>query len=107
VVTLDYTGVEEGELPVAFALKQNAPNPFRGGTAIAFDLPTQAHAVLDVYNVAGRKVASVIDGELPTGRHTVTWDGVDSAGQKVSAGIYFYRLTAGENESTRKMILLK
>ncbi len=107
VLTLDDTDVEDGDLITSFALRQNTPNPFRNGTTIAFDLPSSAHTQLEVYNVAGRKVASVIDQELSTGHHTVTWDGVDADGREVSAGIYFYRLVAGSSESTKKMILLK
>jgi hypothetical protein len=106
-LVLDDTGIEEGELPLSFALRQNAPNPFRSGTMIAFDLPEPAHATLEVYNVAGRMVASVIDRDLGAGTHSVAWEGRDSRGRRVSAGIYFYRLEAGPNESMRKMILLK
>ena len=74
---------------------------------IAFELPAPSRARLEVYNVAGRKVASVVDDEFAAGRHTVRWDGRDSSGREVSAGIYFYRLEAGSNESMKKMILLK
>ena len=74
---------------------------------MAFNLPTPSRARLDVYNVAGRKVATVVDGDFPAGHHSVTWDGTDAGGRDVSAGIYFYRLEAGTNQSTKKMIVLK
>jgi hypothetical protein len=107
VLTLDDTGIEDGELPLSFALRQNAPNPFRDGTAIAFDLPSPARTRLEVYNVAGRRVATVVDETCHAGRHTATWNGLDAGGRKVAAGIYFYRLTSGESSSTKKMLLLK
>jgi hypothetical protein len=101
------TGVDDGVLDLAFALRQNAPNPFRDGTSIAFQLPQQENARIEVFDVAGRRVATVIDRELPAGLHTAVWDGRDTAGNEVSAGIYFCRLAAGQNEGLRKMILLK
>jgi hypothetical protein len=107
-LTLDGTGIDEpDEVPLAFALRQNAPNPFRNGTRIAFILPTASRASLEVYNVAGRKVASVVDREFAAGAHSVAWDGRDSGGREVPAGIYFYRLEAGENESMKKLIVLR
>jgi len=111
VVTLELdltaTGVEDGVLHAAFALRQNAPNPFREGTAIAFQLPQSEKARIEVFDVAGRRVATVLDRELPAGIHTAVWDGRDAGGNEVSAGIYFYRLEAGLNEGLRKMILIK
>jgi hypothetical protein len=107
VLDLSQTGIDDGEFTAVFALRQNSPNPFRGGTAMSFNLPAPERATLSVYNVAGRKVATVADREFGAGRHDVTWNGVDSTGRPVPAGIYFYRLDAGTNTSTRKMIVLK
>jgi hypothetical protein len=111
VITLELdltgTGAEDGPLYLSFALRQNAPNPFRDGTAIAFQLPQPERARLEIFDVAGRKVATVLERELPAGAHRVVWDGRDAAGNEVSAGIYFYRLEAGVDEGLRKMILLK
>ncbi len=107
VLDLSQTGIDDGETPTIFALRQNSPNPFRDGTAMAFNLPTPSRARLDIYNVAGRKIATVVDGDFPAGHHSVTWDGTGAGGRDVSAGIYFYRLEAGANQSTKKMIVLK
>ncbi|MFH1502447.1 MAG: C25 family cysteine peptidase [Candidatus Eisenbacteria bacterium] len=107
VLDLSQTGIEEGELPLAFALRQNYPNPFRSGTTIAFGLPAPSDVRIDVYNVAGRKVATVLNDEMPTGWHAATWDGRDSAGNDVSAGMYFYRIEAGSRAASRKMILVR
>ncbi len=108
-ITIDLTGtgIADPEIPLAFALRQNYPNPFRGGTALAFALPRPTEARLEVYNVAGRRVATVVNGSFPAGEHLVTWDGTDARGAKVPAGIYFYRFEANGFESTKKMILLK
>jgi hypothetical protein len=107
VIALDETGIEDGVVQSVFALRQNTPNPFRNGTTMAFSLPSPARATIGVYNVAGRKVATVVDRDFPAGSHNVQWNGTDSDGRPVPAGIYFYRIDAGENSSTKKMLVLK
>ncbi|HEX5131233.1 MAG TPA: multicopper oxidase domain-containing protein, partial [Candidatus Krumholzibacteria bacterium] len=77
-------------LPTAFALGQNAPNPFNPTTRIRFALPAQSRVLLVVYNVAGQKVATLIDDTAPAGYHTVELDATGLA-----SGVYFYRLDAG------------
>ncbi|MBD3368539.1 MAG: T9SS type A sorting domain-containing protein [Candidatus Eisenbacteria bacterium] len=106
-LTLDLTGTGIDGLGPRFALYQNAPNPFSAGTRIAFNLPVATDAELAVYNVAGRRVATLHDGPMTAGPHAVEWNGRDDSGRPVSSGIYFYRLTAGEREDARKMIYLK
>jgi hypothetical protein len=107
VLDLSQTGIHNGDTALTFALGQNSPNPFRGGTTLAFELPAPSHATLTVYNVAGRKVATVVDGDYPAGRHSVAWDGRGDDGRKVSAGIYFYMLEADDGRSAKKLIKLK
>jgi hypothetical protein len=80
----------------------NSPNPFNPSTDISFDLPTASQVSLEVYNVTGQKVATLVDDLLAAGRHTVTWDATDFA-----SGVYLYRLTAGDFVETRKMVLIK
>ena len=89
-------------LPTHFALDQNRPNPFNPVTDIGFSLPEARHVRLEVYNITGQKVASLIDARLDAGNHSVTWDGSEAA-----SGIYLYRLMAGEFTKSRTMILLK
>jgi len=89
-------------LPSEFALVQNYPNPFNPTTNIAFDLPENAYVTLTVYNIAGEKVAELVNGDVKAGQHTVSWNAAD-----VSSGVYFYRITAGNFTATRKMILMK
>ncbi len=102
------TAVEEGnQIPRVFFLNQNAPNPFRGRTTIAFGLPKAADVSLVVYNAAGQKVRTLVSGHKEAGTYTVTWDGRNDAGQPVAAGAYFYKFQAGEYQSLKKMLLLK
>lgn len=89
-------------------LARNTPNPFRAGTEIAFDLNARSAVTLDVYDLQGRIVRSLIDGgTYEAGRmHRVSWDGRGAGGMRVPGGIYFARLTAGGRTETRKMTLL-
>jgi len=84
---------------------QNHPNPFNPSTTISFDLPVSMHAVLEVFDVRGRRVARLLDAGLPAGRHDVVWDGRDAQGRAAGSGVYFYRLQAGEDSTYRKMVL--
>jgi len=87
--------------PEAFALEQNYPNPFNPVTVIRFSLEKPGYTRLEVFNVAGQLVATLVDGELPAGEHEVTWNAAGHA-----SGVYFYRLTSGSKRITRRMILL-
>lgn len=93
--------------PLAFALAQNQPNPFSPATRIDFALPTKSHVSLGVFDVGGRHVRTLAQGPRDAGRYSVQWDGKDSGGNKVAAGVYFYRLSAGKESLTRKMTVLK
>jgi len=94
-------------MPERFCLYQNHPNPFNPATTIRFDLPAPAHARLDIFNILGQRVATLIDRDMPAGSHAVRWDGRDGNGRAVASGVYFYRLNAGTDVDKRKMILLK
>jgi flagellar hook capping protein FlgD len=86
----------------------NYPNPFNPQTTIAFDLPQRAVASLRIYDVSGRLVRELIAGdELAQGAHSVSWNGRNDRGQALAAGVYFYRLQAGEYLATRRMALIK
>jgi len=90
---------------LAFRLHQNAPNPFHPVTTIRFDLPQRAPVSLRVYDVAGRLVHSLVEGRtLEAGRHEAAWNGRSESGQRVGAGLYFYRLQAGAFSETRRMV---
>ena len=93
-------------LPQGFALGQNYPNPFNPSTIIPYQLPTAAQVRLEVFNVLGQRVATLVDAERPAGFHAAAWDATNAAGQAVAAGVYMYRLTAGGEQHTRRMVLI-
>jgi hypothetical protein len=94
-------------LPEDYFLSQNFPNPFNNTTSLRFFLPVPTSVLLEVYNLLGQRVVTLVEGETAAGIHTVVWDGFDANGRPVATGVYFYRLTAGEFEDVRKMVLLK
>jgi len=97
------------ETPAALlALHQNRPNPFNPSTTISFTLPAECAVRLDVYDVSGRLVARLLNGEKRgAGLHNVEWNGRDASGRAAASGIYVYRLTAGRETISRKMVLLR
>jgi len=95
------------EIPERFALFQNYPNPFNPQTEISFALPEESEVSLIIYNIKGQVVNRLVDKRLEADRYKVTWEGKDSAGNRVASGIYFYRLKAGSYSETKKMIMLK
>jgi hypothetical protein len=97
----------QASMPKNYILSQNMPNPFNPETEICYALPNDCHVRLTVYNVKGQKVKTLVNGFESTGHKTVRWDGTDENGQKVSSGIYFYRLEAGNFRQTHKMVLMK
>lgn len=99
----DAIEVEVG-LPSTFNLSQNYPNPFNPSTKVNFSLPLASHVTLDVFDVAGQKVATIVNGQLTAGYHTVD---IDAQKYGLSSGIYLYRIVAGEYSSVKKMILMK
>lgn len=94
--------IEEEYAPRAVILNQNYPNPFNPGTVISFQLPADSEVRLDVFDILGRLIATPVYGRMSSGYHTVNFDA-----SGLHAGIYFYRLTAGEFTETRKMTLVK
>jgi hypothetical protein len=96
-----------GAEPREFSLGANYPNPFNAGTVITYSVANDGPVSLAVYDVLGRRVATLADGFQTAGRHGVAWNGSDDGGQPVASGMYFYRLTAGASSQTRKMVLLK
>lgn len=94
--------VRRGDLPEQIHLSKNYPNPFSGSTNIEFDLATGSHVLLEVFDVLGRKVATVVDEGLPSGRHQVEWNSGD-----VPNGMYLYRLTSGGYRATQSMMVIR
>jgi subtilisin-like proprotein convertase family protein len=97
-----------GAAPLRFSLSQNEPNPLAGQTSIRFsisrgDLATQ----LEIVDVSGRIVRTLVDGMLNAGEHVQVWDGMDDLGNTVGAGVYFYRLQHGSDSATRKLLMVR
>ncbi len=99
--------IASGPVPEKFALFQNFPNPFNLATNISFYLSEKSQVNLNIYNVLGEKVRTLVNGTLDAGSHSITWDGKNEAGSVVASGIYFYRLNVGDQVMTKKMSLLK
>ncbi|MBK7980658.1 MAG: T9SS type A sorting domain-containing protein [Ignavibacteriae bacterium] len=98
--------VEIEVLPTKYELMQNYPNPFNPNTNIKFSLPEDAKVSINVYNVLGEKVASVLNGELKAGFHEVNF-GADSFGYQLSSGVYLYTIESKNFTQVKKMILMK
>jgi hypothetical protein len=88
-------------------LKQNYPNPFNPETTIEFALENTTNVKLEVYNLKGQKIATLVDENLASGQHSIVWQGKDDHNNSVGCGVYFYKLTTANGTATRKMLLLK
>ncbi len=97
----------ESLIPNEFKLNNNYPNPFNPTTVISYDLPTKAKVKLEVYNVLGQHIKTLIDEEQTAGQYEVVWDSNNQNGSRVASGVYFYRLKADSFIQSKKMILLK
>jgi len=103
------TGIDDGELgttPV-YVLKGASPNPFNPVTTVTYEAPAGASVRLAIYNVTGRLVRTLVDGEVGSGQRTVVWDGRDDRGVEVQSGVYFCLMEAGGFNDTAKMVLMK
>ncbi len=94
-------------LPDDFHLAQNYPNPFNPATKIEFSIPVTAHVTISIFNILGQETARLIDEIKPAGNYSIIWDGVDSYGQHVSSGVYFYRINANDFTESKKMALVQ
>ena len=94
-------------LPDEYSLEQNYPNPFNGSAIIRYSLPKRTGVALDIYNVIGQHVRTLVNGAQSSGSHQVAWNARDEAGRNVASGLYFYRLRAGETVLSRSMLYIK
>ena len=99
---------EGGTIPDQFALHQNYPNPFNPSTQISFDVPLSDESImLNVYNILGQNVTTLVNGAMNPGRYTMEWNATDQMGNPVSSGIYFYELRSSSFTSRKKMLLIR
>lgn len=103
------TGIEESlmDLPEQFVLQQNYPNPFNPNTSISFNLPKRSFVKLIIYNLLGQEVIKLVNEEVPSGFHTIDWNGMNNNRNRVVSGVYYYKISTSNFEETKKMILLK
>ncbi|MBN1996101.1 T9SS type A sorting domain-containing protein [candidate division KSB1 bacterium] len=104
-----FTRISEKDIEKAldFVLQQNFPNPFNPATTIEYQLADNNFVDLEIYNLQGQMVRILVQGQQNNGYHTVQWDGLDDAGQRVAGGTYVYRLKVGDQVAVRRMLLLK
>ncbi len=100
-----YTDIDDEQItgiPMQYLLSQNYPNPFNASTLIEYSLPSVADVTVEIYDILGRRVETLVEGEQQAGHHQVVWDA-----SEISSGMYFYRIQAGEFVESKKMLLLK
>jgi hypothetical protein len=103
------TGIDPSvdNIPINFKLHQNFPNPFNPATTIQFEIPERTFVNIDIFNLLGQKVKTLLSGIESAGVHTIGWNGKDDQQNPVPSGIYFYKLTADGFSDIKKMILAK
>jgi len=103
------TGIEfvNGPVPAQFELAQNYPNPFNPTTEITFALPKAAPVLLEVFDLTGRVVATLVNQDLAAGTHKVAWNAKNGNGESLASGVYLYRISAGDFVAAKKMVLVK
>ncbi|MBK7257158.1 MAG: T9SS type A sorting domain-containing protein [Ignavibacteriae bacterium] len=94
-------------MPTEFGLNQNYPNPFNPTTSISFSMPKDGHVLLQVYDVTGALVKTLVDQTMRAGNMQAAWDGTNLSGNKVASGVYLYRMAAGDFVAAKKMVLMK
>ena len=111
VVVVTSTGIKEigsdGVKPAGYELLGNYPNPFNATTDIRFITPYEGDVKIEIFNIKGQLIKTLVDGYIKPGIYSKTWDGSNNSGNEVSSGVYFCKLTAGGNVDTRKMVLMK
>lgn len=95
------------KLPNRFMLEQNYPNPFNQVTTIEYNVPSSAQVTIEIFNMLGQKVRTLVNENKSAGTYRIEWNGNDETGQSASTGVYLYRFSAGDIVQTKKMLLLK
>jgi len=102
-----YASLHGIDLPTEFALHNNYPNPFNPVTNILYDIPEVSEVNLEIYNVMGQRVRTLVQGTQEPGRYQIVWNATNDFGQALSSGMYIYRIQAGDFVSVKKLVLMK
>jgi hypothetical protein len=105
-ISLSQKDLDSAVSPV-FALNQNYPNPFNPSTKISYQLPESGSVKLEIYNLKGQRVKTLVNESQESGYHSVNWNGTDEKGRSVASGVYFYRLSSPAKTSSKRMLLMK
>jgi hypothetical protein len=100
-------GPAGGGVPEEYALDQNYPNPFNPTTRISYTIAERGLVSIDVFDILGRHVSTLLNEVQPAGSYEITWNGRNNENLPVTSGVYFYRLRSGSFAKTNKMVLLK
>lgn len=98
---------KQAALPERYALNQNYPNPFNEATIIIYELPIASRVTIEIFNVLGQKVTTLLDGQESAGVHSLSWNSTDDSGHPVASGVYFYRISTPNFTAEKKMVLMK
>ena len=106
-LTMEALNVAQDNLPAEYSLGEAYPNPFNPATTISYEIPNDEFVSIDIYNLMGRHIKSLVNMNQNPGYKTIEWNATNNSNQPVSAGMYIYTIQAGEFLATKKMLLLK
>ena len=107
ILTIDALGVDQGGIPTAYRLSDAYPNPFNPVTKFNYEVPNTEHVSIDIYNLTGRHIKSLVNSIQNPGYKTVQWNATNDRNEPVSGGLYLYTIQSGDFKQTKKMLLLK
>ncbi len=106
-ISFNRDDIVSGAIPVITSLEGNYPNPFNPTTTINYNIANETDVKLDIYNIKGQRVTTLVNEHHEPGYHSVIWNGKDRNNKSVASGVYFYRLKTNDKVLTKKMMLLK
>jgi len=106
-LTIEALNIAQDQMPTRYSLGEAYPNPFNPTTKISYELPNSEYVSIDIYNLMGRHIKSLVNMNQDPGLRTIEWNATNDSNQPVSAGMYIYTIQAGSFMDTKKMVLLK
>ncbi len=103
----DLTVPGTSSLPTSFSVSQNYPNPFNASTVIRYSLPENSRVKIEIFNILGQKVKTLVDEVQTAGYKSIEWNGRDASSQTVASGVYFYKIDMGSRSEVKQMTMLK